>query len=134
MKTPRSDSRIFVVEAIGLSQPGILRTGVCRFKVPYQSLARTIQLINRRGGEIVRVTALSAVLSEPAQEPDLQLLSAPDEAGVLVVELVESATQSDAVKQTQPMLKPKPAESAAQPNWLKQVLEWLRLYPPEVER
>ncbi|UBF25943.1 hypothetical protein K9N68_31135 [Kovacikia minuta CCNUW1] len=60
------DDQIVWVEATGLRQ-STHPSSHCIFKVPYHSLARTLQFINRSGGKIVRVSSLT--LSLPNPEP-----------------------------------------------------------------
>lgn len=66
------DDRMLVIEVIGLNQPNSVSTSYT-VKVPYRSLARTLQFINRRGGKVVRVTALSATaaIAELPQVPSV---------------------------------------------------------------
>lgn len=70
------DDHILLVETTGLRQQGVMLTSHYTFKVPYRSLAHTIQSISRRGGKIVRVHSLALFL--PPQE--LFQHSAPVEA------------------------------------------------------
>ena len=65
MATTGYDDRILLIEVSGLCQQGVMPTSHYTFKVPYRSLARTLQFIDRKGGKVVRINSLS--LSLPTQ-------------------------------------------------------------------
>jgi hypothetical protein len=56
------DDRILLVEVTGLRQQSVMHTSHYTFKVPYCSLARTLQFISRSGGKVVRIQILAAAL------------------------------------------------------------------------
>lgn len=103
MTTSGYSDRILLVEVKGLCQsdhPGNHYT----LKVPYPSLTRTLQFINRSGGKIVRVA--SQTLSLPDERP-FQYLS---DSQVVVEEspvstsagVLQSSTQGDAAVESVP--------------------------------
>jgi hypothetical protein len=65
MATTGYDDRILFIEVSGLCHQNVMPTSHYTFKVPYRSLARALQFINRKGGKVVRINSLS--LSLPAQ-------------------------------------------------------------------
>ena len=65
MATTGYDDRILLIEVSGLCQPHVMPTTHYTFKVPYRSLARTLQFINHKGGKVVRIESRS--LSLPIQ-------------------------------------------------------------------
>jgi phycocyanin-associated, rod len=59
-------SRSLLVEVIGMNHAAGVRTSNYRIKVPYSSLAQTMQNIRQRGGKVANVTSLSQdILGEP---------------------------------------------------------------------
>ncbi|MBW4470589.1 MAG: hypothetical protein KME45_09310 [Stenomitos rutilans HA7619-LM2] len=66
MATTEYDDRILLIEVSGLRQQGTMPTSHYTFKVPYRSLARTLQFISRKGGKVIRIQAPSLLLPTPA--------------------------------------------------------------------
>lgn len=102
MTTSGYGDRILLVEVTGLRQsdhPGNHYT----LKVPYPSLTRTLQFINRSGGKIVRVS--SQTLSLPDERP-FQYLSysqvVMEESPASISEVLQSSTQNDAAVESVP--------------------------------
>ncbi|MBE9101184.1 phycobilisome linker polypeptide [Vacuolonema iberomarrocanum] len=62
MAVNRDDARILLVEVMGLRWQGGSSNSPYTFKVPYCSLARTLQFIKRKGGKIVRVELVASSL------------------------------------------------------------------------
>ncbi|OLP19344.1 hypothetical protein BST81_06210 [Leptolyngbya sp. 'hensonii'] len=81
------DDLILVVEVAGLQQPALLPVSNFTFKVPYRSLARTLESIRRRQGKVVNITVLSSSIAEPVPAPDLSgaqpFSTAPERATIL---------------------------------------------------
>ena len=71
------DELTLLVEVTGLPQQGVMRTSHSNFKVPYCSLARTLQLIRLRGGKIVRIHSPVSSLTTKTGEPPLPATEEP---------------------------------------------------------
>lgn len=102
MATTGYDDRTLLVEVSGLRQQEVMPTSHYTFKVPYRSLARTLQFIRCNGGKIVRIHSLSLSLpiqqsvqpSMPLEANTAALLPLADLKGSLPAESVPGASES----------------------------------------
>ena len=60
------DARMVLVEVTGLRWQRGPSTRLATFKVPYRSLARTLQFVKQRSGQIVRVEVMTPLPSLPS--------------------------------------------------------------------
>lgn len=137
MATTGYGDRMLLVEVTGLRQQGVIPTSHYSFKVPYQSLARTLQFIKSRGGKVVRLHPLASSLPplEPCQASVLlvaeQTQFSPASEAVLEKRLptktqTSGSTQPPGISELPTLSDLLPVEP--EDAWLSNLLRLIRLF------